>query len=182
MWKFHTTPESDELKHYGILGMKWGVRRYQNKDGSLTAAGKRRQKGQKIDNDNDASDDYKKARSKSTKQMSNEELRAAIGRLQMEKQYRDYYTQLHPTTVSKGRQVVDKIIKTAGDTALDVGKNLAKDYVVKKAKDKLGLNDKKSAFDLEFEALKKASAYATNKSNYESKSGKTWSWDSDKKK
>lgn len=30
------------LEHHGILGMKWGVRRYQNKDGTLTAAGKRR--------------------------------------------------------------------------------------------------------------------------------------------
>lgn len=28
--------------HHGILGMKWGIRRYQNKDGSLTAAGKKR--------------------------------------------------------------------------------------------------------------------------------------------
>lgn len=31
-----------ELCHFGIKGMKWGVRRYQNKDGSLTPAGKRR--------------------------------------------------------------------------------------------------------------------------------------------
>lgn len=30
-----------ELYHHGIKGMRWGIRRYQNKDGTLTAAGKR---------------------------------------------------------------------------------------------------------------------------------------------
>ena len=33
---------NDELMHWRVLGMKWGVRRYQNADGTLTAAGKKR--------------------------------------------------------------------------------------------------------------------------------------------
>lgn len=36
------TPYPNELYHHGIKGQKWGVRRYQNPDGSLTAAGKKR--------------------------------------------------------------------------------------------------------------------------------------------
>lgn len=41
MWTYQKT---DELYHHGILGMKWGIRRYQNKDGSLTSLGRRHQK------------------------------------------------------------------------------------------------------------------------------------------
>lgn len=39
---------SDELYHHGIKGQKWGIRRYQNPDGSLTAEGRRRFAGQSL--------------------------------------------------------------------------------------------------------------------------------------
>lgn len=38
---------TDSLEHHGILGQKWGIRRFQNKDGTLTAAGKNRAKTDK---------------------------------------------------------------------------------------------------------------------------------------
>lgn len=38
MWEYNT----DYLSHHGILGQKWGIRRYQNEDGSYTEAGKKR--------------------------------------------------------------------------------------------------------------------------------------------
>ena len=49
---YYQKTEDDELMHYGVKGMRWGVRRYQNKDGSLTSAGKKRAK-KSDDSDNE---------------------------------------------------------------------------------------------------------------------------------
>lgn len=45
MWTYNHT-NTPELTHHGVLGMKWGVRRYQNKDGTLTNAGKRKERAE----------------------------------------------------------------------------------------------------------------------------------------
>lgn len=43
MWNYVVVSSGDDyLAHHGILGMKWGIRRYQNDDGTLTAVGKKR--------------------------------------------------------------------------------------------------------------------------------------------
>ena len=105
---------NDYLAHYGILGMKWGVRRYQNKDGTLTSAGKKRYRERsKTDKYHK---DYKRAHSpKSVKDMSDAELRNRLSRLQMERQY----SQLSESSVNKGKEYAQKVFK-AGTTVAAV--------------------------------------------------------------
>lgn len=57
MWTYNY---SNELYHYGIPGQKWGVRRYQNKDGTLTKAGLRKQASEEANVGKIASKDAKR--------------------------------------------------------------------------------------------------------------------------
>ena len=66
--------DDGELYHYGIKGMRWGVRRYQNEDGSLTPAGKKRVKSEKSKHRTKLEEAYRK------RGLTQEEAEAAASR------------------------------------------------------------------------------------------------------
>lgn len=99
----------NELYHYGVLGMKWGVRRDKSTSGGSSK--RRRRSKQAID------PSYKKAHTKKKlKYMSDNELREVNKRLNLEKNYRDL-----TRTKKKGKAVVDAFVGTAGTIAAVMG-------------------------------------------------------------
>lgn len=97
---------NNDLYHWGIKGMKWGIRRYQNKDGSLTSAGRKRQKQQ-------MSQDAKEAyalKKKKVSELSNAELRKLNDRQNLEKNYKS----LNPSKVTKGIAIVGSTAAVLG--------------------------------------------------------------------
>lgn len=108
----------DELYHYGVLGMKWGVRRYQNKDGSLTAKGKKRYSSDASDASKSDKKENTKPKKKSVSEMSDEELTKAIKRLEIEKRYRDLTKESRQSEISKGRAFANRVIEKIGENTL----------------------------------------------------------------
>lgn len=141
----------DELMHYGILGMHWGLRRWQRKDGSLTPAGvkhynkirrkelkeqaKREGSNRKVDNQIDK--DYQaKMRfdAEHPGYLTDQEVEDRIRRLQREKVLQDEYAKAHPK--GRGKQLVDafvdSLVPAAGRKAADMSVNAAAAIVANK--------------------------------------------------
>lgn len=106
-----TTTPINQLYHHGILGQKWGVRRFQNKDGTRTPAGKRRYKDSEKSEDHVKSRDFK---SKAPGGLSNEELKKLNERLQLEETYK----RLTAEKLEKSESFVKKAILKGGGEAL----------------------------------------------------------------
>ena len=146
---------NNELQHHGTKGMKWGVRRYQNKDGSLTALGKKRLGQTSVGSSKKKAKKEKvkteTPKKKSVSEMSDDELKKAINRARDE----DTYNSLRPekTPAGKrffralGRNVIAPAATAAGKRFLENALNKAADSLLKDVADPDSIDALKKEFE-----------------------------------
>lgn len=111
----------NELYHYGVLGMKWGVRR--------TPAQLARARGQSNSSANDKVKAERKEAVKNRRNLSTEDIQKRVERLKLEKQLKD----LTNEDISPGRKMASDILKSAGTKTLATVAAGATAYAVKVA-------------------------------------------------
>ena len=120
--------DNNELMHYGVPGMKWGVRRTPAQLGrkktssSKSLFGKKKPKPE-AKAKSKSSKEETAPKKKSVKEMSNEELNAAIDRMRLEQTY----ASLSPQKVSMGKKIAKTILNdVVVPAATDVGRQMVK--------------------------------------------------------
>lgn len=122
--------DNNELMHYGVPGMKWGVRRTPAQLGrkktssSKSLFGKKKPKPKaKAKTKSESSKEETSPKKKSVKEMSDDELNAAIRRMQLEQTY----ASLSPQKVSTGKKIAKTILNdVVVPAATDVGRQMVK--------------------------------------------------------
>lgn len=104
----------DELCHFGIKGMKWGVRRYENADGTLTPAGKARYAKYTESADHVT---YRETKKKPVESLSNKELQAYNQRANLEREYRK--NKSNSGSIKRGEETL-KTVLSIGTTITSI--------------------------------------------------------------